>query len=267
MAAVSILVPQAGSAGQQPGGGGLAIDGIPIRQCSPDSRTCLSHRTAFTIVDRDLRTATPDPYYPQELMDRVYGAVGFREDPLTCRVLGDGRTLSYRDVLVAPFVSFREAIASGLQLAEYEFFLSDEANYIVWLPTELRGRADRDPGGWLPERNRCWYLRRYLASKERWSLVIDIRERDAIQDVLDVCSWQALDPICDVQLTRARVVADVVPAPALETNRWRQACDGNVDGRVSCDEALACGALLPITLGDPLYPLVVDADEDGVACR
>ena len=245
----------------------LGFDGVPLRECDRATAGCLGHRTEFVVARPDVPAGTLERYFPQELMASVYRRLGLAEEPITCRSLGDGVNLDRTDVLVAPFVSFREAIGSGLRQAEFDFFLADEDNYLLWVPEQYRGRADRDPSGWLPQRNQCWYIRHYLAVKEPWSLSVDWVERDAIQDVLDVCRWQDFEPSCETDLVRARVVAETLPAPVSETAQWVRQCDSDADSRISCSEASLCGVSLPIVLGDPLYPVIVDADNDGVACR
>ena len=245
----------------------IGVDGVPLRECDRGDRGCLGHRTEFVVVSADVPRGALEPYFPQELMGSVYRRTGLSQDPLTCTALGDGVNLSRTDILVAQFVPFREAIGSGLQQAEYDFFLADDRNYVLWIPANYAARADRDPAGWLPQRNRCWYLRHYLAVKERWSLTLDWAERDAVQDVLDVCTWQDFEPSCETDLVRARVVPETIPAPVSETARWVRDCNRDGDGRISCAEATTCGAPLPVVLGDALYPVVVDADNDGVACR
>ena len=245
----------------------IGIDGVPLLECQRGDRGCVGHRTEFTVFPADVPRGALEPYFPQELMSPVYRRTGVSQEPLTCTPLGDGVDLSRTDILVAPFVSFREAIGSGLQQAEYDFFLADNRNYLLWIPTIYAVRADRDPAGWLPERNRCWYLRHYLAVKERWSLALDWAERNAGQDVLDICTWQDFEPSCETDLVRARVVLETVPAPVSETAQWVQECNRDADSCISCAEAIACEAPLPVVLGDALYPVVIDADNDGVACR
>ena len=144
-------------------------------------------------------------------MRSVYRRTGLPEEPLTCSILGNGFDLARTDLLVAQFVSFREAIGSGLQQAEYDFFLADERNYLLWIPAQYGARSDRDPAGWLPPRNACWYLRHYMSVKERWSLALDWVERDAIQDIMDVCRWSDFEPSCETDLSRARVVPETLP--------------------------------------------------------
>ena len=245
----------------------IGVDGVPLRECDRATGGCVGHRTEFVVLPPDVPLGALEPYFPQELMRSVYRRTGIPEEPLTCSILGNGFDLARTDLLVAQFVSFREAIGSGLQQAEYDFFLADERNYLLWIPAQYGARSDRDPAGWLPPRNACWYLRHYMSVKERWSLALDWVERDAIQDIMDVCRWSDFEPSCETDLSRARVVPETLPAPVSETAQWVQRCNTDADTRISCAEASICGAPLPVVLGDPLYPVVVDADNDGVACR
>ena len=165
----------------------IGVDGVPLRECDRATGGCVGHRTEFVVLPPDVPLGALEPYFPQELMRSVYRRTGLPEEPLTCSILGNGFDLARTDLLVAQFVSFREAIGSGLQQAEYDFFLADERNYLLWIPAQYGARSDRDPAGWLPPRNACWYLRHYMSVKERWSLALDWVERDAIQDIMDVC--------------------------------------------------------------------------------
>ena len=267
LAGLGVLAPSGAAVAQTGTDVRLGVDGVPLRECDRADPGCMGHRTEFVVLPSDVPRGTLEPYFPQELMTSVYRRLGVPQDPLTCSALGDGFDLSRTDVLVAQFVSFREAIGSGLHQAEFDFFLADERNYLLWFPAQYAARNDRDPAGWLPPRNGCWYLRHYLSVKERWSLAVDWAERDAIQDLLDVCGWQNFDANCETDLVRARVVPETLPAPVSETAQWVRRCNSDSDTRISCAEAAACGAPLPVVLGDALYPVVVDADNDGVACR
>ena len=246
---------------------GAALHGVPVLRCSAGSPGCIVNRTELVVRPERFPGFDVQPYFPQHLAGALYRRAGIREEPLSCEMLGDGLMLADTEVLVAPFVSLKEAMGSGLDRTEYEVFLSDERNYHIWRTSDYLARSDRDPAYWVPTRNICWYVARFLATKQRWSLSVDPREADALSDILDVCSWDEFEPDCRTELFRATVSPTVVPAPAVETARWRALCDSDADGSVSCSEIGVCGAPRPVKFGDPLYSLVVDADSDGVACR
>ena len=246
---------------------GREIDRTPA--CRTELQGCVSLRVDILTSSQPAPVGTLDPYFPQERAQGLYRASGIPQDPFSCVRIGDGSSIALRTALVVPFVPFREAIMSGLRTSEYEQYLDDVRNYSVWRPEEYRARADRDPAAWIPDRNSCWYVSRYLATKERWSLAVDPAEEDAIQDVLDTCSWDDLVPSCGPagDYSRARVDPAANPPDPARTLEMRNRCDTDLDGRVSCAEVTACRVARPVLFGHPLYPLVTDVDRDGVACR
>ena len=265
LAVAGCTVVVAALAGAQDGGSSLY--GVPVSGCAPSATGCVVFRTELLLVARPVVTVNFPPYLPLALADELYGRLGLVEEPFSCSVVGDGVSVTSESVVVAPFVPLGEAVASGLVVAEYEGFLGDRRNYHVWSLSDFQIREGRDPSGWLPARNRCWFVSRYLAAKERWSLGVDPAEADALADVLDVCGWDDFEPACGSDFHRALVLTEAVPPSAADEARWRGLCDEDRDGVVTCSEANACGAIIPVRFGDPLYSVVVDADGDGVACR
>lgn len=49
--------------------------------------------------------------------------------------------------------------------------------------------------------------------------------------------------------------------------QWLERCDANDNGRVTCAEARACGAPIPVTEDHPLYQFMRDGDGDGQVCE
>lgn len=58
----------------------------------------------------------------------------------------------------------------------------------VWavMTSTSRSKGDRDPGEWLPANKdrACWYVRRWIEVKRRWSLLMDQAEADAARRLL-----------------------------------------------------------------------------------
>ena len=48
-------------------------------------------------------------------------------------------------------------------------------------------KSDRDAADWLPEQNRCWFVRTVICVKRKYELTVDPRERDALARVLSEC--------------------------------------------------------------------------------
>lgn len=44
-----------------------------------------------------------------------------------------------------------------------------------------------DPAWWLPPKNQCRYIEHWIAVKVRWDLSVDLREREAIDEVVAIC--------------------------------------------------------------------------------
>lgn len=70
-------------------------------------------------------------------------------------------------------------------------FAQDVAGGNVWavMTSTNRSKTDRDPGEWLPANKdrACWYVRRWIEVKRRWSLSMDQAEADAARLLLAQC--------------------------------------------------------------------------------
>ena len=88
-------------------------------------------------------------------------------------------------------VGASEAHESGLcssPIETREAFSSDLLNLTL---AEARTNRDfkvaKDAADWLPEVNQCWYVNRVIQVKLKYSLSIDLREKQALQAVLQSC--------------------------------------------------------------------------------
>ena len=120
-------------------------------------------------------------------------------------------------------------------------------------------KVDRDAAEWQPAQNRCWFAARVIAVRQRYSLTIDRREADALEQVLAGCASTEL-----IMFARGEVPATT--APTTRVPEAIAAWDDNRNGRVSCAEARAHG-IAPVTHDHPAYPFMRDGDADGVVCE
>ena len=100
-----------------------------------------------------------------------------------------------------------------------------------------------------------------VAVRQRYSLTIDRREADALDEVLGGCVSTEL-----ITFARGEVLGEV-PAPAPPAARVPEAIaawDDDRNGRVSCAKARAHG-IAPVTREHPAYPFMRDGD--GVVCE
>lgn len=68
-----------------------------------------------------------------------------------------------------------------------EAYANDPAVLIAVTASSNRAKGDQDPAHWLPERDRCGYVRRWVAIKHRYELSADPAETAAINHVLTRC--------------------------------------------------------------------------------
>lgn len=99
--------------------------------------------------------------------------------------MGDNR----RDHLVALEEAHQSGGHSWDDITRRRFFL-DAENLFVLPSWENRAKGARDPAEWLPARNECEYVRRWLAIKRDWGLSADPTEMAAIARVISVCGDQ-----------------------------------------------------------------------------
>ena len=124
----------------------------------------------------------------------VYRALGMDRTPYTCTAIDGDLT----GVDVEHIVALSEAHDSGLPASMMLAFSGDPLNLTVAAPRENRNvKSDKDAAGYLPPRNRCWFVGRVLDVKSRWGLTVDADEAIALIVALDGCETRTMTrPSC-----------------------------------------------------------------------
>lgn len=99
-------------------------------------------------------------------------------------------------------VAVSEAHASGMSNRtelEQKAFGNDLDNLTLAAPKLNRyQKAAKDPAEWLPEKNLCWYVAKYIEIKKKYGLTMDAAEASAVQKVYESCeSFEMTIPDCN----------------------------------------------------------------------
>jgi hypothetical protein len=141
--------------------------------------------------------------------DRAAGGCDARETALRtqgqgvttgvgCRITGgtwvsvyDGVTVTTAGALdIDHMVPLAEAARSGTRdwsTSDRERYANDPGVLVAVTAKSNRAKGDADPAHWLPARDRCGYVARWVAVKHTYRMTIDPPERDAITAVLTHC--------------------------------------------------------------------------------
>ncbi|WP_103347983.1 HNH endonuclease family protein [Amycolatopsis sp. CA-128772] len=141
--------------------------------------------------------------------DQVGGGCDARENALRtqgagvrvgagCRITGgtwispyDGVTVTTPGALdIDHLVPLAEAARSGTRawsIAQRERYANDPGVLVAVTAKSNRSKGDQDPARWLPARDRCGYVARWVAVKHRYGMTVDRAERAAITGVLNHC--------------------------------------------------------------------------------
>ncbi|MEU2135159.1 HNH endonuclease family protein [Streptomyces sp. NPDC018352] len=126
------------------------------------------------------------------------------EQGAKCALTG-GEWLSYYDEVTVTearkldidhMVPLAEAWDSGAskwdadRRMRYANDLGSERSLVAVTAHENRGKADKDPSEWMPSANsaKCTYLADWTATKLRWKLTADNKERAALEKLATGCS-------------------------------------------------------------------------------
>ena len=158
-----------------------------------------------------------------------------------------------------------EAHDSGLcaaTAATRRRFATDLLNLTLASPDVNRGQKNnRDAATWVPDRNQCWFADRVVRVRQKYSLTIDRREANALDQVLVSCASTTLvrggAPVAAPINPSGR--SDTLPA---EVAQW----DDNGNGRITCAEARTHG-IAPVRRDHPAYAYMRDGDGDGMVCE
>jgi hypothetical protein len=111
----------------------------------------------------------------------------------------DGRTwTSDDDVDIDHLVALAEAWDSGARRwtagtrDRYANDLRDRRPLIAVTDSVNQSKGDQDIAEWLPERNRCRYVREWVAVKLRWELLVDRTERRRLTTLSRGCANRQL---------------------------------------------------------------------------
>lgn len=125
------------------------------------------------------------------------------ETSVTCSNLSGGRWFSYYDrvswtdsgrIDIDHMVPLAEAWDSGArnwtssQRTAYANDLGDYRTLVGVTDTVNQVKGDQDPATWLPQYDKCRYLREFVAVKIRWRLSIDTSEKTAMQNLAAGCT-------------------------------------------------------------------------------
>ena len=138
------------------------------------------------------------------------------DDPVTISgtcTITRGRWFSYydrvswtdpADVDIDHMVPLAEAWDSGARswtTATRQAFANDlgDVRTLVGVTDNVnQAKGDQDPSTWLPQYDRCRYLREWVAVKHRWRLSVDAAEKSALGSLASSCTNTT------VTVTRAR---------------------------------------------------------------
>ena len=120
----------------------------------------------------------------------------------TCTLSG-GRWFSYYDRVswtnpadldIDHMVPLAEAWDSGARTwtstvrRDFANDLGDYRSLVAVTDNVNQSKGDQDPGTWLPQYDRCRYLREFVAVKHRWRLTVDSSEKAAMTSLASSCT-------------------------------------------------------------------------------
>ncbi len=201
----------------------------------------------------------PQNFFPTGLEGLLRSQLRMDRTPYTC---ADLRARGLAETEIEHIVAIAEARDSGLPADDVLDFSHDPGNLTLALKAENRRKGALDAADYLPEHNQCWFAGKVVHVKQRWGLSVDDREAAFLKMALTGCSAEAIArPQCELP------GPSQTPEDPLDPGEWLDRCDANENGRVTCAEAFACRAPLPVTRSHPLYAFMNDADGDGLICE
>ena len=199
--------------------------------------------------------------YPQSVEQDIVQELGTVYGPYTGTCFSSTKQSDIEHIVAA-----REAHDSGLCAADRatrKRFAKDLRNLTLASPQVNRHqKSGKDAGGWIPDRNRCWFVGRVLEVKLAYGLTVDRREAAALERILRGCRSTAMEPM----------VCRTAPTAQGDTERGTGGdgvlarYDDNRNGRITCKEARRHG-IAPVPRAHPAYRYMRDGDGDGVVCE
>jgi len=178
------------------------------------------------------------------------------------------RTTNASSFDVDHFIPLKEAWESGAYAWDTETrtrFANDldyKFSLIAVSARSNRSKSDRDPNNWMPPNQsfKCKYVGRWIAVKYRWSLSVDLAEKQFLSSQVANCGNKARVAVPK----KASISKSGAP-----TNTSAPSGNPGTDPRFSsCAEAARNGYKGPYFRGvDPEYEWYQDRDKDGVVCE
>ena len=198
--------------------------------------------------------------YPQSVERDIVRALGAVYGPYTGTCFASARETDIEHIVAAS-----EAHDSGLcaaNAATKRRFARDLRNLTLASPRINRHqKSGKDPGEWIPNRNRCWFAGRVLEVKRAYGLTVDRREAVALEAVLARCPSTEMKPVA----CAAAPATPVRAAPAAGADPLSR-YDDNRNGRITCAEARR-HRIAPVHRSHPAYRYMRDGDQDGIVCE
>lgn len=136
-----------------------------------------------------------DYSFPPSIEARIVESQGGVFSPYSMRCFDSTAETDIEHIVAAV-----EAHESGMwdaTEAEKEAFARDLANLTLASPELNRIKSGKDPGEWMPENNRCWYVGKFVDIKRKYGLSMDQAEADAVLAVYASCSsFDMVKPSC-----------------------------------------------------------------------
>lgn len=127
-----------------------------------------------------------DYAYSSSLKKKIIDGMGGRKySPYTVEFFP-----SLNEVETDHIVALGEAHRSGLcadSPSVKRRFARDVLNLTLASPDVNRKKADKDLADWLPDANRCWFVKRVVDVKRKYALSMDLPEAQRAEEVLKGC--------------------------------------------------------------------------------
>ena len=179
---------------------------------------------------------------------------------------------SKRQTDIEHIVAAAEAHDSGLCAASPAVksqFASDLLNLTLASPQVNRHQKKHyDAAEWQPQLNQCWYANRIVEVKRKYKLTVDVREAQALEEVLSNCTSTDMIVVENrrVSAGSSSVSGSSAPTANSSNSKALELWDDNGNGRITCKEARRHG-IAPVQRDHPAYEFMRDGDGDGIVCE
>jgi hypothetical protein len=143
--------------------------------------------------------------------------------------------------------------------------LTDSRSLLAVSASSNRSKGDQDPKDWIPDQNKCTYIKNWVAVKMRWSLSVNPGEKAVLYD------WAHNKCAPTTIVTHKAEVTYVVYGGSSSGGSGGGGTgggSGGTDPRFStCTEAKSHGYGPYYQGRDPEYSWYEDRDHDGIVCE